>query len=243
MSYYNARNQIPVPLSSDYTVVIPFHKGKKTFDRDLFSSSMVGGRVTVEEVEKVLTHLETATSKLHSPCKATFVLMILYLIPFFMLMKRTVRSTHHVPVCLWIIYAIYVLVVSLIYAKYSRSQVEKVVAEAKKIIKNYYQAAFEARGLRWHIPQHFPLWIELYKDYREQHQTGLQIHHHQPQPQVHHQSHPSRYPQLDNAHHNPVPQQPIHSNYNPYCPSQNAPYQPPSMTNLYPVQNGKYPQF
>jgi len=240
MSYYNARSLIHTPLSSDYTVVIPLHKDKKTFDRDVFSSAMVGGRATIQDVEKVLTHLETATSKLHSPCKATIVLMILYLIPFFALMKKTVRNTHHVPICLWIIYALYVLIVSLLYVKYYKSQVEKVVAEAKKIIKTYYQDFFESRGLRWHIPQHFPLWIELYKDYREQHQTGLKIHSH-PQHQHQVQHHPV-------VHHSngyaPVHQ---HGNYNPYANvnanAQNGmnPYQPPSMTNLYPA-NGKYPQ-
>jgi len=38
--------------------------------------------------------------------------------------------------------------------------------EVKRIFELYGEP-FKEKGLRWHVPESFPCWVEIYKDYRE----------------------------------------------------------------------------
>jgi len=56
-----------VPSSSDYTIVIPFNEEDNKFSRISYSASLTGGRASSEEVNEVLTLLDTIANNVPTP--------------------------------------------------------------------------------------------------------------------------------------------------------------------------------
>ena len=155
-----------VPSSSDYMIVIPFNKGDNKFSRTSYSSSMTGGRASSEEVNQVLTLLDTITNNLPTPFQVIARLMIRFLVPSLMILVLTETwrcYQYRYPIAKLFCYVLASLIYILVR---TNSQVKQAKNQAQKIIQRF-QPTFEERGLRWNIPLGFPHYIELCRDYRE----------------------------------------------------------------------------
>jgi len=148
------------PSSSDYMIVIPFNKEDKKFSRTSYSSSMTGGRVSSEEVNQVLTLLDTITNKVPNIFQVMARLMILFLVPSLMILVLTETWKCYQPrypiamlFCYGLACLIYILVRTNSQIKQAKNQIQKIIQRV--------QPTFEERGLRWNIPLGFPHYTEL----------------------------------------------------------------------------------
>jgi len=155
-----------IPTSSDYTIIIPFHPSKGKFDRTVYSPAMAGGRVSSEAVDKILSFLDTLAEGLSVP-DITRAWCVRFLLPFlFMLFLQINHFFIHSQGIAWFFFLTYVLLGSFWMYISQCNQSEKVMEEVKRIFELYGEP-FKEKGLRWHVPESFPCWVEIYKDYRE----------------------------------------------------------------------------
>jgi len=155
-----------IPSSSDYTIIIPFDREENKFSRTVYSTSMTGGRASCDEVNQVLTLLDIAVSNIPTTFQTLKTLLIRLLVPGLMIWIiaeswRCYRMETPLTMLFWYMVAslLYMLRKKSVETKEAKSQVQKVLQR--------FQPLFEERGLRWNIPQAFPLYVELCRDYRE----------------------------------------------------------------------------
>jgi len=155
-----------IPYSSTSTIIFPFDNFEKQFSKTEYSSSLTGGRATLDEVNEVLANLDTVASNYPSIFQLSLRLSFRLLIFAFIIysfMDTTVCYDARAP---WIAWTTY-MVLNLIYLLKTFVSERK---EAKKQIENvlkWYQPSFEEKELRWIIPQDFPKFVGIYRDYRE----------------------------------------------------------------------------
>jgi len=66
-----------------------------------------------------------------------------------------------------VIFVVFISGFYILFKYNSRCSIECKKA-AKLVIQNYNEETFRKRGLRWVVPEAFPAWMELWKDYDEE---------------------------------------------------------------------------
>ena len=154
-----------VPISTDYTVVIAYSGSQKKFDRTLYAPVMTGGRATSEEVSQVLSGLENVLPKSPSAwCTVAWIFFFIATALFFYLQMwwngYMMQNYSVFAVCTLILLCV-------LASKSNKAKNKEARAQADAFLQGV-QPSFQARGLRWHLPNVFPYYVELLKDYREQ---------------------------------------------------------------------------
>jgi len=169
------RNSVSIPHSTDATVVFPllqFLLPEKLFDRGFFHLIKTESRVSQEYVHEVLSEIEAVFRNKHR-CVENFYLF-LWTALFLWFTGLLVTAYHEVANCLvyffggvfvWIVLWMVTACVSKKKDKEARIVICRVVEQHNERVRD--------EGLRWNIPVHFPLWIELHDDFRIQEQDGL----------------------------------------------------------------------
>ena len=155
-----------IPSSSDYIIIIPFDREENKFSRTVYSTSMTGGRTSCDEVNQVLTLLDIAVNNIPTAFqtfKRLFTRLLIAALMIWIISEtwRCYRMATPLTMLFWYMVAclLFILRRRHVEAKEAKSEVQKIIER--------FQPSFEERGLRWNIPQGFPLYIELCRDYRE----------------------------------------------------------------------------
>jgi len=163
MSFFNSTSH--TPSATDLCIRIPLSKSTKKFDRSAYSSVISSNKASSEEIDQILSHLETITNRFPTPSQALKTYFRIFIFPWIIINLPKVFSGLDGPhiVKIYIIYAL-IMIYFLINKNQHKRNHSKL--EAMNIIK-LYQSAFLAKGLRWLIPKDFPDLIELHKEYRD----------------------------------------------------------------------------
>lgn len=176
---------IVIPPTTTITIVFPFDEPTKRFDCSFYSPHLTDGRASIQEIQQVLAEVEAIRGSLASEggCMGCLRLLCFLFISSLMIIALNnvdVNDSSSIP---FVAIGCFVLMVSVCCCMSKRD--ERINNEIKErcqaaVDKHNYQS-FGSRGLRWHIPIHFPRWIELWKDYQGQSSSNMYI---PPPPQV-----------------------------------------------------------
>jgi len=160
---------IATPPTTDYTIVFPFDEGGKRFDSGFYSQGLTDGRVSIEEINHILAEVESTrrpiASKVWSAvCCYVVSLIAAVVIYVFSLMMVAESVPEFIPFLILIFIG---SITGLVFALYKRLRgvTEEMKSKCKAVLDRH-NPNFASRGLRWHIPVHFPRWVELWKDYK-----------------------------------------------------------------------------
>lgn len=160
------------PVCTDYTIVIPYEFFQGKFSKTVYDSQMTENRASNEEINQVLGNVEEILSRKPSYAKTFGILLTIYLIAGLIafLLQNTFNYTfqYWFEGSFWLFLGIVCFTFWMMYV----NQWRKRKVEAGDYIDSI-QHGFKQRGLRWHIPQQFPQWIEIFKDYRGATNSGL----------------------------------------------------------------------
>jgi len=169
MSFFS---QPTIPTSSDYTVIIPFNSSQGKFDREAYSPAMTGGRASAEEIDQVLKLIETVASGISTPDQFLKSWCLRFVLPFILMVCFQLNGSFwYSPRIFWVWFTVYVIGGNIWMCLVTAKNNSKTKENVKSVLK-LYQDAFQKKGLRWYVPVNFPLYVELFKEYREQ-----QVHH------------------------------------------------------------------
>jgi len=162
---------IAIPPTTAYTVVFPFDAIGKRFDSGFYSPGVTDGRATIEEINHVLADIENTRRPIASKIMSAICCYIISLLAVvgcyvFGMVSIAGTSPESIP---FLVIGFIVAVIAVIWVFIAR--VRKVNEELKtkcQEVANRHNQNFSSRGLRWHIPVHFPRWVELWKDYVNQ---------------------------------------------------------------------------
>ena len=181
-------NQVPVPPSTQYTIVFPMNIWAKQYDSSFYNPGLTDGRATQEEITNVLREIQEIKKPFNRKIVCALWLYILGLLGVIALMVvgivGSVGGTDYEYVYTdgyWhyeyvdndntgllvgaIIGGIFGMIfVIFVFACYvaKTSKASRIPVQA---LFNRINPDFSTRGLRWHMPVHFPRWVELWKDY------------------------------------------------------------------------------
>jgi len=173
-------NQVPIPPTTQYTVVFPLNVWAKQYDSSFYTPGLTDGRAQNVEIDQVLREVERIRKPFNTKIVCALWLYILGLLGCVCLMvvvPITTSGDGYWDGYTWVEYdntsaivgsivggilgIFFVMIVFIVY-------VTRVTKASRVPVQNYFNqvnANFSSRGLRWHIPVHFPRWVELWKDY------------------------------------------------------------------------------
>ena len=153
------------PTPSDTTIILPYNSSKGKFDQTLYSPAMTEGRAPYEEIDRVLSALEVVARGLsHSDGFKNWFRKLL--IPFLVVVWLLYMGTfhHNSAVFIGMFAWFYLIAGSLVFCIFQSLKSDKARQDAEAILE-WYAESFKQRGLRWCIPEDFPHWVEIEKDY------------------------------------------------------------------------------
>jgi len=166
-----------IPSTTAYTIVFPFDANEKNFDSSFYSPSLTDGKASQEEVNKILNEVEAERADVRNKFTPTarnlFILIQLCLVGVllvaFLSPEEGVSVTSYV--ILGLLGAFFVAIGILVYKFVTYKKEMRV--KCRNVIDKHNES-FASKGLRWHIPNMFPKWIELWKDYQI-HSFGVDV--------------------------------------------------------------------
>ncbi len=156
-----------IPASTSEYQVFPLSCCSSNYNTGDYDPEFADGKATHKEVEQVINALQVARQPFVKKIQlmaflrylADFIVIVAVATIFFVLLGYS-RTNFVIGVC---ICGICGMIGNDLYKK----RLKKIDQESKdlcnKIIDDQYKGAFEAKGLRWFLPIHFPLWVELQK--------------------------------------------------------------------------------
>ena len=172
---------VPIPTTSLYTVVFPLEVRRSQYDTSFYNPGLTDGRATQEELNQVLREVEAIKNPFSK--KLTCALW-LFIFGFFtsLVVMITVPvicsgnpyydnygyyhdDTNVGGMFAGIFGGLFTMIFVIVYLIIFISRNTKKSRAAVQTILDRVNPNFTSRGLRWHLPLHFPRWIELWKDY------------------------------------------------------------------------------
>ncbi len=182
---------INVPSSTQNCLVFPLNTSNQQFDTSFYNPGYTDGRAGVEEINQVVAEIQVARAPFVAKIKSAYCCYIAFI--FIGLLAMVCLNGFLIanmgPGGAGIGFICYIIFIFIRIGTF-RSSIASISKESKatcqKVIDKY-SGSFSSRGLRFFLPVHFPLWIELHKDYMLQN-PGQPIYmppnmYQQPQPQ------------------------------------------------------------
>jgi len=174
----NSQVIIAIPPTTAYTVVFPFDASGQRYDCGFYNPNLTDGRVSMAEIQQVLAEIQATRVPVASKAGTSVCCFILSLFAIvglyvFGLIITAENCPQLIP---FAIIGFFVLIICAVVGLAKRMQRinQEMKAKCQAVIEKYNRD-FAARGLRWHIPVHFPRWVELWKDYVNQGQQTMYI--------------------------------------------------------------------
>jgi len=160
---------IAIPPTTDYTIVFPHDAVSKRFDSGFYAPGLTDGRASREEIDQVLNEVENVRRPLASKIVSALCCYIFGLFAaigsyVFFMVAMAGGDPELIP---FFVIGFIGLIVALVWIFVVRVKnlTEQIKTKSRQVIDRH-NPSFASRGLRWHVPVHFPRWIELWKDYR-----------------------------------------------------------------------------
>ncbi len=175
-----SQQHIIPPITRD-TIVFPAWNSKIPenfmFSHEFYSPEMTDDRISREEIQDFISEVnadQRKTSKNHDSgrSKEEGVLRIYLFLCLMFLPQYIDRYFDHFVAEIMIVTNISAVTILIFYMvlsdnRHNKEKNIKIRAGCQKIVDKYNET-LSIRGLRWHLPEKFPLWIELCKDYKDQ---------------------------------------------------------------------------
>ncbi len=162
---------IAIPPTTAYTVVFPYDATGQRFDTGFYSPGITDGRASADEIHHVLADIDSVRKPFAAKMTSAiccYIVSLMAVVGCYVLGMVNIAGAapESIPI---LVIGFIVAVVAIIWVFIAR--VRKVNEEMKKKCTEAaarHNQNFASRGLRWHIPVHFPRWVELWKDYVNQ---------------------------------------------------------------------------
>lgn len=157
-----------IPASTRERLIFPLAPNNQ-FDTSSYNPGFTDGRASLEEINQILTEIQAARQPLVDDLHKVYCTYILTII-LGILATAVLGFILAMTLGVFLIFVRFVLYMILLFWSMMtfRTKIiklnEQTKAVAQKVIDNY-SGSFGSRGLRWAMPMHFPMWIELHKDY------------------------------------------------------------------------------
>ncbi len=170
----NSTNQIWIPPTTSKTVVFPFDKESKTFQKDFYEPELTGDQLSNEEVNQFLNDIEAELNKPSETNSAwtCFVISMIGLcwldiivtIFIWVLPDRDFKEITKGEVIHFAWMMPFVLIFLFLLCNGPPPESSGQLRKCKlREIADKYNGALESKGLKWYLPDKFPAWIELTK--------------------------------------------------------------------------------
>ena len=174
-----------IPPTTEATIVFPAQfftlptMSKRSrnyiFSSDFYSSEMTDERVSREEVQDFISEVNISYRKTlksytgEIPQKVVVLPVYLYMSSFILLAGISIHFPDLIGEEMFslLAFALWAICSTFMFVRFRRlknKQNTQIRAGCQKVVDKYNQA-LRNRGLRWHLSEKFPLWIELCKDY------------------------------------------------------------------------------
>jgi len=163
-----------IPSTNSRTIIFPHSCMDDGFESEYYSQTLTNGRATPEEIKKVLDDANKPRLTLKNKFKfftCGFFLIIALsfasLVSLFVWDNKNDMFIWYVSGGITALFTIMITGIYVLFKYHCRSSI-KCKEAAKAIIDDYNETVYRKRALRWVVPQEFPAWIELWKDYDEE---------------------------------------------------------------------------
>jgi len=161
-------DKVIVPASTSECQIFPLGCCSSNYNTGDYDPDFVGGKATHKEITQVLHDIQRARRPaVRKRWVLEFLLALAYLIVTIgaVLVRYFLFGLDSIMGWLFMFVIIGICGVFINYG-YERT-LSEIVKESKdacyKMLDEQHMASFEAKGLRWFLPAHFLLWVELQK--------------------------------------------------------------------------------
>jgi len=172
-------------LTTESTIIFPLHHDNKQFNSRLYTLALTNGRASNREIDTALADIMTAgndpSNKKRWSRLSCFGFLLLLVVSILQLcgicvLVHKIREidsddpSEADPLVLGAIFLGIGLFVSVIFCvvvcfQKTDSSMIKIRKRCQDVIDEHNKALIK-KGLRWHMPEEFPDWVELWKDYK-----------------------------------------------------------------------------
>ncbi len=171
-----SQQTIYIPPNTARTVVFPLNTGSKTFYTNFYSPDLTRDQVSIEEVNQFFSKIHSA---FHDPRPVNiwtsfgFTLLVSYLLPlaaFIILIPKNMDMMSGEGLFFYVTFVEYIIITLVWFESrrgYKPQPVDPLFERCQDVVDEHNEI-LRGRGLRWRLPEQFPLWIELTKDEERQ---------------------------------------------------------------------------
>ncbi len=182
----NSTNQIWIPPTTSKTVVFPFDKESKTLQKNFYEPELTSDQVSIGEVNQFFNDIESEFKSSETDlasCCFVFIIMILFLMDFMVTIVLSTSPdrafelfTNEEAIALaWIVPFVIFLIFKLCNGQLDDDNFSNQRNWKCRDIVEEYNGTLESKGLKWHLPEKFPAWIELTKHMDKKSNDGFAI--------------------------------------------------------------------
>jgi len=175
-------DDIQVPKETKTMLVFPWSTSLKKFERKTYEPTQTNGKASKEEVDDFLSIMDQIVNeRSQSDMFDAAVNLLKWGIPFatiLCMIEGSLKPQINSLLLLAFFWVISWQIAGFLQKQKKKSKSEKIKqsliqALKEKSLEERYKI-FGKKKLRWKIPQYFPKWIELHKDYEkpDEHETS-----------------------------------------------------------------------
>jgi len=161
--FYDLKTKIPIPTSIENILVFPLDRTTHKFTNIDKLPTNFEEKTSLHEINQVLTQLDDQTVQLPSRINVLLVSLLIIFLPWPYLIYKMATWTEVYPIWEWIIYGVYFVFSTTLYVKFLKDKLNKAKSESGRRIEKQ-QEIFVSKGMKWQLPEYFPLWIELHNN-------------------------------------------------------------------------------
>ena len=160
--------RVIVPPSTRSVIVFPLNTAAKKFDTTFYNSNMTNNRLSLDEINAFIHKLEAARKPITK--KQNNLIWWFSLIVFLCMgtiiafdLKIGIQRPDLIPiftvgvVCLC-------LGIGVLFIMSAKTLGKRAKSKSQQIIDQHYDE-YQIKGLSWYLPDHYPRWIELHKEF------------------------------------------------------------------------------
>jgi len=160
---------VAVPPSTPERLVFPLKSTNQEYDTSFYNPTFTHNRAGIEEINQIAAEIRNSRKPFASRLASANCWYIFFIFStlFVMVGLNFLFLDLFDPIVALAGFLLYLIVI-VTSSSILRSRLLRITAESKaaaQFILDRHAASFTARGLRWVLPAHFPMWIELHKDY------------------------------------------------------------------------------